>query len=243
MIQLSAVVEPADVVLLHHQWVCPLHVCNRLVRLCFKVRHQKTTEDSSSCWEDYWCSPAQPPKTLCNQSEKNGSENHFGPLTFKQYIFLIKLSYWNKSKSPIHSAGRYSGFSSQRTCILINRYHECTVCCYAHLWQMLLSNIKMYICKRNGNSNAEKVAIFPLASEWHCHQTQQVLSDHVTFINYVNQIWWRLDKTWEFSTQNSSQTLSWCWHLRIWIKCNYTGISRLLIYSLKFTVMLTKIDC
>ncbi len=45
---------------------------NCLVWFSYQNRHQKTTTDSRDCWEDHWCSSAQPSRTLHLQSEEKG---------------------------------------------------------------------------------------------------------------------------------------------------------------------------
>ncbi len=76
----------AETVLLGRR-VCSVHFNNCLVWLSYKIRNRKTTENSSECWEDYWCSPAHPSRTVYIQSEEKGSENHSGSLTFKPSPF------------------------------------------------------------------------------------------------------------------------------------------------------------
>ncbi len=41
-----------------------MHFNNCLVWLSCKIRHQKITENCSDCGEDFWCSPAQPSRTV-----------------------------------------------------------------------------------------------------------------------------------------------------------------------------------
>ncbi len=78
----------AETVLLGHHRVCSLHFNNCLVQLSYQIRHQKTTENGSDCWKDYWCSLAHPPRTVYIQCEEKVSENHSGSLTSKPSPFL-----------------------------------------------------------------------------------------------------------------------------------------------------------
>jgi len=72
-------------------WVCHLHFNSCLVWL-YKIRHQKTAEDSSDCWEDCWCSSAHPLRTLYIQSEKKSPENHTRSLTGFEHC--AKVNFW-----------------------------------------------------------------------------------------------------------------------------------------------------
>ena len=83
----------AETVLLSRHWVCPVHFNNCVVWFSYKIRHQKTTENGSDCWKDYWYSPAHPSRTVYIQSEEKGSENHSGSLTPK-LPHLWTLAIW-----------------------------------------------------------------------------------------------------------------------------------------------------
>ncbi len=63
------------------------------------VRDQKTTENGSDCWTDYWCPPAHPSRTVYIQSEEKGSGNHSGSLTSKSSPFWT-FSIWPALQSP-----------------------------------------------------------------------------------------------------------------------------------------------
>ncbi len=54
----------AEIVLLCHHWISPLHVNNCLVQLCYQIWPQKTTEVSPDCWANHWYNPPHSPRTV-----------------------------------------------------------------------------------------------------------------------------------------------------------------------------------
>ncbi|KAI2643903.1 RNA-directed DNA polymerase from mobile element jockey [Labeo rohita] len=61
---------------------------------CYKIRHQKITENGSDYQEDYWFSPAHPSRTIFIQSEEKSSENHSGSLASKSSS-LLTFTIWS----------------------------------------------------------------------------------------------------------------------------------------------------
>ncbi len=64
----------AESVLLYHHWVCPVFIYNCLVWLSYQIRYQDTTTNSQDCWEDYWCSAAEPFESFTLPEWENGQK-------------------------------------------------------------------------------------------------------------------------------------------------------------------------
>ncbi len=60
----------AEIVLLCHHWIRPLHFNNCLVQLIYQIWPQKTTEGSPDCWANHWYNPPHSPRTVLIQSEQ-----------------------------------------------------------------------------------------------------------------------------------------------------------------------------
>ncbi len=78
----------ANIVLLCHHWIRPLHINNGLVQLSYQISPQKTMEGSPDCWANHWYNPPHSPRTVPIQSEKKGWQNHSGPLTSSTLTLL-----------------------------------------------------------------------------------------------------------------------------------------------------------
>ncbi len=84
----------ANIVLLCHHWIRPLHINNDLVQHSYQISPQKTMEGSPDCWANHWYNPPHSPRTVPIQSEKKGWQNHSGPLT-SSTLTLLSVTVWS----------------------------------------------------------------------------------------------------------------------------------------------------
>ncbi len=145
--------EAAETVLLSRHRVCFVHINNCLVWFSYKIRHQKTTENGSDCWKDYWCSPAHPPRTVYIQSEEKGSENHSGSLTSKSSPFL-NFCHLAGAKEP-----QIPGQPGTRTVSSPRQSTLWTVKCSPHYAIKMCNNL-IFICYHLHSSTSLHLILF-----------------------------------------------------------------------------------
>ncbi len=93
------------------------------------------------CWEDYWCSPANPSRTVYIQSEEKGSENHSGSLTSKPSPF------WTFAIWPALQSRKYQDSQAQEQFLPPRQSILWTVKCSPHCAIKMCNNLK-FICYR-----------------------------------------------------------------------------------------------
>ncbi len=95
----------AETVLLCHHWIRLLHFNNCLVQLTYQIWPQKTTKGSTDCWANHWYNPPHSPRTVLNQSEQKGWQNHSGPLTSSTLPHWT-VTVWSTLQSSEHQNGQ-----------------------------------------------------------------------------------------------------------------------------------------
>ncbi len=99
--EVQAATGAAEIVLLCHHWIRPLHANNCLVQLSYQIWPQKTTEGSPDYWANHWHNPSHSPGTVLIQSEQKGWQNHSGPLT-SSTLPLWTVTVWSTLQSSEH---------------------------------------------------------------------------------------------------------------------------------------------
>ncbi len=99
--EVQAATGAAEIVLLCHHWIRPLHANNCLVQLSYQIWPQKTTEGSPDYWANHWHNPPHSPGTVLIQSEQKGWQNHSGPLT-SSTLPLWTVTVWSTLQSSEH---------------------------------------------------------------------------------------------------------------------------------------------